>query len=75
MVAGDFESPTRVGGEWSAASLMERLGGFATRFNARFEELLRPPDDAPSELVEAVHYAALAPGSKTPSAPLVPLSS
>ncbi len=41
-----------------------RLKEFATVFDARFARLLTPDPEAPPELVEAVHYAALAPGKR-----------
>lgn len=45
-------------------SLPASLQAFAASFDPWFEDLLKPPDDAPGELIEAVRYSALAPGKR-----------
>ena len=48
----------------TAVSLPEGLRNFAARFDPHFAKLLTPTDGMPGELVEAVRYAALAPGKR-----------
>ena len=47
-----------------AIEIAQRLKDFASVFDDRFARLLAPDSQAPSELVEAVRYAALAPGKR-----------
>ena len=42
----------------------ERLKTFAAEFDQWFKEYLTPRGDVPPELLEAVHYSALAPGKR-----------
>jgi geranylgeranyl diphosphate synthase type II len=42
----------------------ERLKAFAAEFDQWFKEYLTPRGDVPPELLEAVHYSALAPGKR-----------
>ncbi len=45
-------------------AVRERLARFATAFDQRFEGFLSPKEDVPDELVNAIRYAALAPGKR-----------
>ena len=45
-------------------SLIERLRVSASEFDGRFEAYLTPTEDVPPELLEAMRYAALAPGKR-----------
>lgn len=45
-------------------SLIQRLKVSATAFDGRFETYLTPTEDVPRELLEAMRYAALAPGKR-----------
>ena len=48
----------------NAEAVVERLRAFATGFDRRFEDYLTPTEDVPPKLVEAMRYAALAPGKR-----------
>ncbi|MCK4785287.1 MAG: polyprenyl synthetase family protein, partial [Desulfobacteraceae bacterium] len=48
----------------SRSMFPERLKTFAAEFDQWFKEYLTPRGDVPPELLEAVHYSALAPGKR-----------
>lgn len=50
--------------EHAIRAVRERLTRFATAFDRRFEGFLTPKADVPEELVNAIRYAALAPGKR-----------
>ena len=56
------ETPRDIG--MNAEAVVERLRAFATEFDRRFAEYLTPGEEVPSELAEAMRYAALAPGKR-----------
>jgi geranylgeranyl diphosphate synthase type II len=48
----------------TGADVRERLTGFATEFDRRFDGFLSPGREVPPVLLEAVRYSALAPGKR-----------